>query len=507
MSFREEILSYYESLNNEAEAREFRAEWIIRRYALIEKRKVFFQSQTQLVQQQIMEKESEEVEGKLPTGEKDDISIWKNLYVEESDGESSKEQSSTSMSNAVWDDINIRSDVISTDSLAVWDDLPPSHQSYKADQNVSNAKDLLYPSNFDVTLGSKSSSELFESSEKREIMENVSTEGNNARNLIYAHKEDNRYEPCTLYPSDQNFSNAKDVLYPTHQHVTVDTKSTKEFSQCFKNIEKRELLGNSSTEGNTGRDIIYGQNHLDNYHNRETTKTVFYPSNQHVSNAKDVLYPSNDDVTNDLMDSVKSSELFKSSEKRGILGNSATEGNNARNLIYAQEEKICRPLFSRFPNNGQITKDLLYPSKNLENTTNRASVQIKDNTRDLIYSSSESADRFQTTRGIPKDEGANMKMMLYPGSIVKNDKLSIWNSIENTPLSIPISGIDEPKSQRTHEFEPPTTIKNLLYPVLQHKGTNCFHVIVSLCWQIDCFILFVLYPMLLFLQYNHCCHR
>ena len=417
---------YYKSLNKKAEEREFRSEWTIRRYGLIQKRKQFFQSETDRLHRQIKEKEDRIHENSLQySGSESDTensptqsSIWENLKKD--DTGSSEEQSSGCMANAIWDNINTRSDVINSDSLAVWDDskspVPMAQQStFKADQNISEAKDILYPSN------------VIQSDEPQ----------------------------IKAAPSND--------------------------------IERRGLLGNSATEGQAARDILYSRNQEINNIEHLTMQTsipvegqeakdLLYLSNQNISAAKNILYPSNVIQSDELqIKSTMSSDI----ERRGLLGNSTTEGQTARDILYSRNQEINNiehfTMQTSIPVEGQETKDLLYPLNTVEEDVNKVDPipARRDETKDLIYGFQQ-PPTFQTSRGIPKREGEDMKSMLYPRSTTDSKNIdkaqsSVWKSIDK-PFHDDFSNGPDERIRKMHDFEPPSTIKKLLYPQHQLKG-------------------------------------
>ena len=108
-------------------------------------------------------------------------------------------------------------------------------------------------------------------------------------------------------------------------------------------------------------------------------------------------------------------------EKRKLLGNSATEGQVAKDILYSlnQDENSCKlsPGRNMIPVEGQETKDLLYPSHSPEEYITPIESDRTDETRDLIYGGSHQAGTsYQTSRGMTHNEGDDMKSMLYPAS-------------------------------------------------------------------------------------------
>ena len=336
---------------------------------------------------------------------------------------SSMERSSSGMMNAIWDNINLRSDMISSASLAVWDDSNSSvsmttPNTFKADQNTSEAKDILYPSSSGV----------------------------------------NQFDQV--------------------QYQGVETQD----------IEKRELLGNSATEGQVAKDILYSSNKdtkkseistSQNPAEGQETKDLLYPSNQNISEAKDILYSS--EVSHSDNATHLQNTTTQNIDKRKLLGNSATEGQAAKDILYSlnQDENCSKlsPGRNMILVEGQETKDLLYPSQSPEEYITPILSDRTDETRDLIYGGSHQAGTsFQTSRGMTHNEGDDMKSMLYPSSSSSSradnvQQSSVWKSIDK-PFHDGFSGIstvDQP-ARTMRQFERPSTIKKLMYPQPQIKG-------------------------------------
>ena len=337
--------------------------------------------------------------------------------------ESNTERSSSGMMNAIWDNINLRSDMISSASLAVWDDSNSSvsmttPNTFKADQNTSEAKDILYPSSSGVNQFDQVQYQGVETQdiEKREPLGNSATEGQVAKDILYSsNKDTNNFEISTsqspaegqetknlLYPSNQDISEAKNILYSSE--VSHPDNATHLQNTTTQNIDKRELLGNSATEGQAAKDFLYSLNQDEN----------------------------------------------------------CSKLSPGRNMILVE---------------GQETKDLLYPSQSPEEHITPTLSDRTDETRDLIYGGSHQAGTsFQTSRGRTHNEGDDMKSMLYPSSSSSSradnvQQSSVWKSIDK-PFHDGFSGlstVDQP-ARTMRQFERPSTIKKLMYPQPQIKG-------------------------------------
>lgn len=452
---RDDIIAYYEALSEAAEKRERRAKWIIDRYLLSKKRSEFLRQAEDSIQQEV-------IKAKLSNLELAESSNLMNLSRE----------------NLPVDDSS-SSDVAETEGL-----YPESHDA----PTSGTSTEIRVPS--PETVDSVDHPESLVSGNPDQI------------SFHSAHPE----TKLAYFKSDQNLSVAKNILYPVGSNSEPGASSYHaQFNAGTGAAERRELLGSSAFEGSTARDILYPSTETEtlidlniSLHNDEgkATKDLLYPGeNIHTLTTQPLSSTTHNEgsVTKGLLYPEEfSTRNINSFDNPQAVERQIKDGAETKDLLYGAPSDISAHVSTRglAVTDGRETKDLLYPIDEFREVVDRSSMKEAEGseTKHLLYPGTlQSQD---ISKPVPTlyshNEGSVTKQILYPGENTHEENVVKLRDFEKPSVmkDVLYSGVETQNAdinkQKPRGFEPPTRIKEMMYPNLPEK-VEFKHEVRELC--------------------------
>ena len=456
---------FYENISLQADQREFHAHWLIRRFKLSDKRLQFLQNEEEILKVNLNNMK---------------LSISNDFE----NGEVDVTDSSVLVCDSILDPMKVKSsDFSNSDSPKIDHDINADGMTSKKYNNFSdncdiapsgsfNGVDLFYPGTSIAPLTQKTS----------------------------------HYHSHT-----QEFSQAKELLYPNKivndnvLPLSENTERTDVKLFSYSDEERAQYLENHSTmiknayqsEGEKTKNLLYSSEQLEAVKSSrgsveegsETYKTL-YPSDnsehqytfsssrgykQEGSETKDLIYQSNEAFSSQMI--LKPSSIQESVAEI-TKGNAVHYMENicSKNVLYSSE-KLPEAVESTRGTvvEGSDTYKILYPtnSSNFQSTfsSSRGYKQEGSEMKDLIYQSSEVDS---TSHNFVKTSSSQVSVAknLFPANAemrtaVNSDKLFEAPSTilqHLYPHRYPL--LENLSSKNLRKFEPPTKIKELMYPTV-----------------------------------------
>lgn len=389
------------------------------------------------------------------------------------------------------------------------------------DQNNSQAKSIIYPESTGENLELMTSSyhNEFEYDmtliETRPPIGNTAYEGSAARDILYPsaaagsdtgrgppvegglHVTEGRAMKNLIYHVDiatveerevdqrqvKDGAETKYLLYPGD--ITTATIVAGDIKYSEDGAETKSLLYNTSGDkrdsvdvftrkggvqmdsGQRVKDALYSSPSEPNHEGSFTaSKGAMQVDGGHQ--VKDVLYPS----------SISGLELSEGSfvpSKRGVT---VATGHRVKNALYPsagpQQETSYDGVVSGMYNEGGETKNLLYPE-----TSTAMEIKEREKIREGIITNNR-PNPPDVAMGETFTEGSETKSLLYPGEHDATNKTGSLRQFEKLPtmqtlLYPDTSQLDELTRKETISkgFEPPTRIKEMMYPDSNETKSMC----------------------------------
>jgi len=458
-------VSYYRTLTEKAERRERHAKWIIDRFNLSEKRNEFLEQDRSQIEHQI-EVEGERRKNPPPQSSTSDATrvdtstaslvefasvaisgldetdqspaetctngATSNLLEEEDEDELSVSYNEATIKTSIWDDIRTES----TSEDVTEASASKNTQIYDADQSLSEAKDILYPEAGEASL-MLSYQEQYESGVgssiwTRELLGSTAFEGSTAKNIIYSTGQDviNLTQPLKARGEEEG-TETKNLLYPSEDKVIVAVP---------------EHSSKAGEEGTFTKSLLYPGESSDSTH-----KHINIDQRQVEDGAetKGLLYGHNIEVS-----------LNKST--RG--GMRTDYGQEVKDMLYPSSESMetrgnVMPLKAT-RNEGVETKDLIYPGEHFKHASQPGPTILSSTegseAKSLLYPSMSESGSARPTAGKPRQ---------FENPSVVHDLLYHSGKDDGNDVS----------TMKSRGFEPPTRIKEMMYPVVEEKSMTFFH--------------------------------
>ena len=537
------MVAFYQALSDRADARERRARWIIERYELSNKRAEFL-SRDKLEVEEDMRSAALEIERKNAVQ-----SVNKARRDSNVDGFDEVDDATKSIK----DDLshNNVQDVIETsvtDGQNLDDAIPPNlmpvdlqqhTESQESDQDIS---EIDSSSSNPTLIMSDSRRSSHGSSQTTPLVNRSDQNISIAKDILYpttTPTSDSSVINLPTKTSDQSISNAKDILYPTT--FEADLVMTSSYQHQFENDadsridSKREPLGNSAFEGSGTRDLMYPSQVSEDV--ALEASTPVHPIEGSLT--KDLLYPGDIIASFTANHEQAQKQAEEGAETKGLLypstnesldsghvveGKYSTDGEQTKSLLYNTNDGEQEPqveFYSRGNmkvDSGKQTKDILYPTtidqednKPYEGHQSGMYAEGKE-TKNLLYPEvqkdkqniDEAYELLSTHRNNSYtkssqevvSEGSNTETMLYPneasqpmanaesGQVRQFEKPSTMQHLLY-PDTLDYDNDDDGDVTRNirRGFEPPTTITNLMYPV-QPSDAGFLTFFAFLCDQL-----------------------
>ncbi|XP_066912820.1 gamma-tubulin complex component 6-like isoform X2 [Clytia hemisphaerica] len=491
---REEIISYYKALTEKAEQRERHAQWIIERYNLSQKRKDFFLQNQQLLEREVAEEEERRKRNPWGVTDIEDDQPLDN--IDHVDNINQSERSTNKRKK--WNTTGTQQPLVGLDHV---DNVNQSESPINESDDESSAKGSIWSSLKTESTMEDSQEDSAEMSQA--IWDNINTsslEINNSSQAIWddinMSRNESKNKRQTLYKGDQTVSEAKGILYPVESpegNTAFPTKSSyqNQFYSDFTDFEKRDLMGHSSQEGKTTKDILYPTTENAVGEHKAAESVNFSRAGEEGSVTKSLMYPGDSSTDTDSTGKQQS--------------RSGQEGGFTKSLIYPGDSTSSlggtpNHQQSKAGQEGSYTKSLIYPEQSTTNDSyEKMQVdqrQIEDGaeTKNLLYGVEENVETFQSTRGMHSIEGRDTKSLLYPvvsgdnmtdsvarttgeSSNVEGSETKGSAGAEGTETKSLLYPKDSPtgKTLQQHQikqFENPSVVQNLLYPKATNNGED-----------------------------------
>ena len=460
---RAELIAFYDNLSKQAEQREIHAYWIIQRYELAEKRRLFLKTDQEKNEAELSEYLLRNVKHGNQDGSTPVIEDVMADVLDIVDGTAHSAEDST---------IRLIADDIS--------------------RNVSDAGIVASSSGIDKTLIDKEDALTVKVKTTRTMIENISEEAthsniqnhSDAKSVIYP--DSNR--AATMEASfkkrialqekqsaEQTQSVAKYILYPDEESG-ISSAYRDQFQGNLEDLPQRIPLGSSAFEGSSTKDILYPVNPVNPVRNPSPqnvegaeTKILIYPGEHLVditplqprrsahpeegAETKDLLYPkdfvpeseftSSRGVTNDEGKETKAllypKDFVPDSEFTSSRGVTNDEGKETKALLYPKDfVPESEFISSRGVTNdeGKETKALLYPKDFVPDSEFTSSRGVTNDegkeTKALLYPKDFVPEsEFISSRGVTNDEGKETKALLYPKDFVPDSEFTSSRGVTN----------------------------------------------------------------------------